>query len=192
MKSKFLIVGLGNPGDKYKNTRHNIGFLVLEYLINFFELKISKNNYSILSERVFINKFKRVNTFFMLPLTYMNSSGIAIKEFFNNRDINAFQIIVIHDDIDMKLGKIKIKSKSGHGGHNGIKSIINELGTNDFIRVKIGIDRPSRKELIPDYVLSEFTEFEKEKIKYSIKKTANITINLLFNPIEKVQSSILN
>ena len=192
MKNNFLIVGLGNIGEEFKKTRHNIGFLVLDFLCNLFELKIRKEDNYYISERVFINKYKEVNGFFMYPLTYMNNSGLAIKNFFQKKNFNEFSLIVIHDDIDMKLGKIKIKEKSGHGGHNGIKSIIKELGTNDFIRIKIGIGKPENKEKIPEYVLSNFSNNEYSIIIESIKKAAILAISLLFNPIEKVQSAILN
>ncbi len=192
MKSNFLIVGLGNPGEKYKDTRHNIGFEVLDYISHIFELKKKKYNLYLLSERFFINKNYKVKAFFMYPLTYMNNSGLALKDFFRFNDINKFEIVVIHDDIDMKLGKIKIKKKSGHGGHNGVKSIIEHIGSEKFIKIKIGIDRPSTKELIPDYVLGKFTLNEKKIIKNTIKKVADLTVKLFFNPIEKVQSCIIN
>ncbi len=195
MKSNYLVVGLGNPGANYKDTRHNIGFKVLDYIRNRFDLKFLKENNYKYSERYFISKELRVKVFFLYPLTYMNNSGKAIKYFCEkytlklNDNIN---LIVVHDDIDMNIGKIKLKRKSGHGGHNGIKSIINEIKTNDFIRIKIGIGRPINKKLIPEYVLSKFSLDEISIINESIKKVSNILIKLFFNPIEKVQSTIIN
>ena len=195
MKNNLLVVGLGNPGNKYKNTRHNIGFKVLDYICNRFELLFFEENNYKYSERYFISKGLRKDVFFLYPLTYMNNSGEAIKNFCEKYKFNVnnnIDLIVIHDDIDMNIGKIKLKRKSGHGGHNGIKSIINEIGTNDFIRIKIGIGRPVNKELIPEYVLSKFSKDEIPIIKDSIKKASNILIKLFFNPIEKVQSIIIN
>ena len=183
MKNNYLIVGLGNPGEKYKNTRHNIGFLVVEEILNRFE--IIKKEYSnfFLSERFFINKEKRVKAYLMQPLTFMNNSGIAVKNFFDN--YNSVELIVVHDDIDLKTGKIRVKKKSGHGGHNGIKSIINEIKSNDFYRVKIGIGRPENKEDIPQYVLSDFSKKELPIIQKSIKKSLEIILDLMFNKIKK-------
>jgi PTH1 family peptidyl-tRNA hydrolase len=195
VKSNFLVVGLGNPGDNYKDTRHNIGFKVLDYVGNRFELQfLKKNNYKY-SERYFICRVNRVNVIFLYPLTYMNNSGKALKNFCEEHKLNInknIDLIVIHDDIDMNIGKVKIKRRSGHGGHNGIKSIINEIGTNDFIRIKIGIGKPVNKELIPEYVLSKFSKDEKTIIEKSIKKASNLLIRLFFNPLEKVQSTIIN
>ena len=189
MKSNFLIVGLGNPGKKYEFTRHNCGFLVIQELINRFEIKLIKKEFYFLGERYFINIKKRVRAFFLMPTTYMNNSGIAVKNFINNFTDN-LNIITIHDDIELPLGKIRLKRKGGHGGHNGVKSIIKEIGTDNFFRFKIGIDKPFIRDNIPNYVLSNFTEDEYKKITKSIKKTSEAVIRLLFDPVDKVYNFI--
>ncbi len=189
MKSNFLIVGLGNPGKKYEFTKHNCGFLVIQELINRFEIKLIKKKFYLLGERYFINIKKRVKAFFLLPSTYMNNSGIAVKNFLNDITDN-INIVVIHDDIALPVGKIRLKRKGGHGGHNGVKSIIREIGSENFFRFKIGIGKPNFKENIPNYVLSTFTEEEFQNIKNPIKKTSEAIIKLFFEPIDKVYNFI--
>jgi len=175
-----LVVGLGNPGNKYKFTRHNVGFLFLDFLIDRFEINLFlKSESYILYIKNFISKDGKVRAYLMYPYTYMNNSGKALIDFLSEfKSIN--DIIVIHDDIDLPLGKIRIKRKSGHGGHNGVKSIIEYLGHNNFKRIKIGIGRPARKEDIPDYVLSKFSEGEFLIIKNSLKEVFYNFFQLLF------------
>ncbi len=151
-----LIIGLGNPGQEYQNTRHNIGYMVIdEYLKNGKEVnwhqkfKSSYTTLNIASEKVI----------FVKPETYMNLSGEAIQEFVNFYKINNEDILVIQDDLDLSLGKYRLKINSSSGGHNGIKSIINSLGTDAFLRLKVGISKNSLIDT-KDYVLSHFTPEE--------------------------------
>ncbi len=150
-----LIVGLGNPDLKYQNTRHNIGFMVLDnYLGNI----TWKNKFNALYTTKDIYNEKVI---FIKPLTYMNLSGNAVREFVNFYKINLEDILIIQDDLDLPLGKYRIKTNSSSGGHNGIKSIIENLGSNNFARLKIGISKNSH---IPtkDYVLESFKKEELE------------------------------
>lgn len=156
-----LIVGLGNIGKEYHNTKHNIGFEVLdEYLPN---IKWSTNKFG--------DYYKLNDVIFLKPSTYMNLSGNAVKYFLDYYKISINDILIIQDDMDLELGQLKLKKKSTAGGHNGIKSIINMLGTNDFLRLKIGI---SKSNFIDSskYVLSVFTKTEKELI-FSNNATIN-------------------
>lgn len=177
-----LIVGLGNPGKEYDNTRHNIGFKVIdEYLGNVDWQKKSNALYCK------INKFSET-IYFLKPTTFMNLSGIAVREFINYYNIETKDILIIQDDLDQPCGQYKLKKNSSSGGHNGIKSIIKELGTDSFSRLKIGINTDKKYDTI-DFVLgrlssSEINEFEKNKstykeiidsfIKDGIEKTMNI------------------
>ena len=155
----FLLVGLGNPGSGYRNNRHNIGFKVLENLEKLYNLP------------KFTKKFKSEYTKFLLngnvvyllkPTTYMNNSGIAVKEIMEFYNIDIQNIYVIHDEIDLNCGQIKIKNGGGHNGHNGLKSIDQSIGKG-YNRVRIGVSRPSRlyekniNENISSWVLSDFT-----------------------------------
>jgi PTH1 family peptidyl-tRNA hydrolase len=149
----YLIAGLGNPGDKYKNTRHNIGFLVIE--------EITKNllttNINNLNFQAKVQKY--LSTLYVKPQTFMNASGesiLSIVEYYNIPNEN---IIVVHDDIDLPFGTVKYKIGGGHGGHNGLRSIDSHIGK-DYIRIRIGIGKPNDKEDVANYVLSDFSKEE--------------------------------
>jgi len=157
MKSVKLIVGLGNPGKKYEFNRHNIGFLAVDYLID--EFRASK-----ISSKFKGELFKSEDFLFLKPNTFMNLSGesvVLVKEFYKISNEN---IIVIHDDIDLKLGALKFKIGGGSGGHNGLKSIDAHIG-NDYYRVRVGVGRPERKEEVINHVLSDFKKDEFECLK---------------------------
>ena len=169
----FLIAGLGNPGDKYKNNRHNIGFQIIDTYLTFFSQNKLIDKFD--SEYTSIN-FKENKLHIIKPKTFMNESGIAVNKCINFFKIPLENLIVIYDEMDLSPGNIKIKFGGGSAGHNGIKSIINCLGSEKFTRVKIGIGKPVNKEKISSYVLSNFTNDElnlfneiKTNIKYIIE-----------------------
>ncbi len=150
-----LIVGLGNPGKEYENTRHNVGFMILDdYLGN---VKWS-NKFNALYYECFISIEKVI---FVKPLTYMNNSGNAVGEFVRYYNIEVKDILIIQDDLDEEIGLYKLKLNSSSGGHNGIKSIISSLGTQSFPRLKVGIGSVKKDEVI-DYVLGKFSKREME------------------------------
>lgn len=161
-----LIVGLGNPGKEYEKNRHNIGFILLDEYIKKFNNIIWKNKFNSLYTKININGEE---VFFQKPLTYMNLSGNAIIEITNFFKIENKDILVIHDDLDIKIGEIKIKANGSSGGQNGIKSIISVLGEN-FNRLRIGIDRPKNENII-NHVLGNFSKEEFEEIE-KIKENA--------------------
>ena len=153
----FLHVGLGNPGSEYRLNRHNIGFMAIDQLLNFYKIndtykkkfnghyyKLSKNNRSI---------------FFLKPQTFMNKSGSCVSSLIKFFSIKPSSVIVWHDEIDLEKGKIKVKFGGGHGGHNGIRDIIKHIGEN-FLRVRIGIGRPDNNEAPSKWVLSSFYKNE--------------------------------
>lgn len=148
-----LIVGLGNPGQEYKNTRHNVGFMVLDNYLNNVDWK----------EKFHGLFYKKNDVIFLKPTTFMNLSGISVRECVAYFDISIDDILIIHDDLDLPLGSYKIKKNSSSGGHNGIKSIIEELNSMEFCRLKIGIshnrDIPTDK-----YVLGKFSANEQSLI----------------------------
>ena len=169
----FLIAGLGNPGDKYKNNRHNIGFQIIDTYLTYFSQNKFIDKFD--SEYTSIN-FKENKLHIIKPKTFMNESGIAINKCINFFKIPLENLIVIYDEMDLSPGNIKIKFGGGSAGHNGIKSIINCLGSEKFTRVRIGIGKPINKEKINSYVLSNFTNDElnlfneiKTNIKYIIE-----------------------
>jgi len=182
----IIIVGLGNPGEKYKNTRHNIGFLVIDKfkeMNNFPEFKLSKKFNSLISEDL-INSEKVI---LAKPRTFMNNSGKAVKaltNFYKTKDL-----FVVHDDIDLPLGKIKIAKSRGSAGHKGVESIVREIGTKDFIRFRIGIQPTKIKpKNIEKFVLQKFNKEEKKIVKEVIKKAVEATKLTLKEGIEKTMS----
>ncbi|HRX63705.1 MAG TPA: aminoacyl-tRNA hydrolase [Candidatus Absconditabacterales bacterium] len=167
-----LIVGLGNPGDKYKKTRHNIGFEIIDQYVNSnnigdfsYDNKYGGEVLTLLnppSQGGLSNVTEKI--IFLKPMEYMNKSGQAVQKLMNFYKIEAKDLLVIHDDIDLGVGVVKLKLDGGLAGHNGLKDIAEKLGTKDFNRVRIGIDRPLSVDQVSDYVLSNFKKEEIEKI----------------------------
>ena len=160
----FLIVGLGNPGKSYSNNRHNIGYKILDNIREIHNFPEFSKKFNSEFSKTELNK----NIFFLLkPTTFMNNSGIALKEIKNFYNIDINNIFVIHDEIDLDQGRVKVKNGGGHNGHNGLKSIDKFIGKN-YNRVRIGVSRPSKiyeeniDENISNWVLSDFTSNEKE------------------------------
>lgn len=159
-----LIVGLGNPGKEYEKTRHNIGFMCLDAFINKNKITLKEN----FKGYIGCIKTSGFNIYLLEPLTYMNNSGESVLEVANFYKIKPENIIVIHDDMDLDVGVTKFRTKGSAGGHNGIKSIIKCLNSEDFKRVKIGIGKPSDVTVV-DYVLGKFSKVEQDKINYGIE-----------------------
>jgi PTH1 family peptidyl-tRNA hydrolase len=154
-----LIAGLGNKGKEYENTRHNIGFEFIDYLAAKYKFQVSaKNSLAQFTQRAIAGQ----ETVIIKPLTYMNLSGDAVKAFVDKYKIKKEDIIVIHDDIDLPVYKIKIKMGGGSGGHNGLKSITERLGSPDYARIRIGTGKPEHKSQTVDYVLGEIGKEERE------------------------------
>ncbi len=162
-----IIIGLGNPGKSYILTRHNIGFMFFDYIVqnSYIEpFKISKKLSSAISKNL-INSQKSI---FVKPLAFMNNSGISASSVIKYYKTTPQELIVIHDDLDIEFGKYKISKNKNASGHNGILSIINSIGTKDFTRIRIGIDNRTKEQRInqsgADYVLNRFKNDELEKI----------------------------
>ncbi len=176
-----LIVGLGNPGKDYKDTRHNVGFLVLDHYLNTDDWK---EKFKALYYETRINGEK---VLFVKPLTYMNLSGDAVIQFVNYFDIDLNDILVIHDDLDLTFGSYKLKKNSSAGGHNGIKSIINNLGSDNFARLKIGISHDKSIDT-KDYVLGNFSKSEKDKLMEMQKDFDKIIESFIIDGIERTMN----
>jgi PTH1 family peptidyl-tRNA hydrolase len=155
-----LIVGLGNPGQAYANNRHNIGFMCLSHFARAQGIKLDKKQGK---ARIGTGEIAGIRVVLARPQTYMNESGEAVSRLVKRFDIDPGELVVIHDDLDLPLGKLRIRKDGSSGGHKGIESIISCLGSQDFVRVRVGIGRPmpavsemSEADII-DYVLSDFT-----------------------------------
>ncbi|WP_035212063.1 aminoacyl-tRNA hydrolase [Alkalicoccus chagannorensis] len=164
-----VVVGLGNPGQQYDRTRHNIGFDAVDRLQDKwtfdFDEKKFKGVYGVErhgTEKIFVLK----------PMTYMNLSGESVGRLMSYFDIGPEDLVVIYDDLDLEPGQIRLRQKGGHGGHNGIKSIMEHLGTKEFNRIRIGIGRPPSGTPVTDYVLGRFSPEDQEKAAASIDKAA--------------------
>lgn len=156
--AEFLIVGLGNPGDKYEFTRHNAGFMCVDFLAEKENFKINKLKYKSLLADVDI---KGHRCLIMKPQTFMNNSGEAVRDAAQFYKISPENVIVIYDDISLDVGRIRVRRKGSDGGHNGIKSIIYHLNSDNFPRIKVGVGKkPPEWEDLADWVLSRFTNDE--------------------------------
>lgn len=177
-----LVVGLGNPGREYKNTRHNIGFMVLDNYLGKVNWKTKMENY------YYMEEVNGEQIMFIKPLTYMNLSGLAVSKIVNFYKIDIKDILVIQDDLDMNVGTYKIKRNSSSGGHNGIKSIIAELNSDEFARLKVGIGKSIQ---IPTdkYVLGKFSTDEENKINENMDTFNEIIKSFITNGIEDTMAS---
>lgn len=155
-----LVVGLGNPSDKYKNTRHNIGFIAIDEIAEVLQAPSWKQNFGGLFTEI---KFCNQRVVLLKPMSYMNNSGVPVQSCASFYKIRPEEILVIHDELDIPLSKIKTKIGGGNGGHNGIKSIESRIGK-EFHRLRIGIGRPEYKDQVSDYVLSDFSSVETETV----------------------------
>jgi peptidyl-tRNA hydrolase, PTH1 family len=195
----FIIAGLGNPGEKYINTRHNIGFMVVDQLAGKWNCTLTLEKWESFFTRVSLFGQKAC---LVKPMTYMNVSGKAVARFVDFYKTPPHRLLVVHDDLDMKLGKVKLIAGGGSGGHNGIRSLIQHLGDKDFFRLKIGIGRPGQDSVHPGipvehYVLTQFSVEEREVIasrmdsliqgiEYFLQDDVSKAMNLL-NGLKKTQ-----
>lgn len=164
------IVGLGNPGKKYDKTRHNIGFMVIDELLKRNQLKIDKHKFN--GDFTF-DVLQGEKVFFLKPQTFMNLSGESIRPLLDFYGMSASDVAVIYDDLDLPVGKIRLRESGGHGGHNGIRSTIDHVGTKAFKRVRLGIDRPNPPLTVVNYVLGTFTRKQKSDVAYSVELAAD-------------------
>lgn len=172
-----LIVGLGNPGKKYLNTRHNIGFMVLDELLK--KLNIDKWELEKNAEKAEY-KYKKEKIIFIKPQKYINLSGEVIKDYINYYKVKTNDILVIHDDMDLEIGRIKLVQSGSSAGHNGLKNIEENLQTKEYKRIKIGIGKNNLKNVI-NYVLGKINKKEEEKIVSSINLAAEIVLEYFEN-----------
>ena len=176
----MLIVGLGNPGKEYEKTRHNAGFIALDFFMNKKAVGFNEKFGG------YFNKL-RINdneVFVLKPLTYMNNSGQSVIQVVNFYKINPSDVVVMHDDMDIPVGEVRYKTKGSAGGHNGIKSIIQHLGTQEFKRVKIGISKPDQMTVI-DYVLGKFSKEDRKLIDNVVETNVYRFLDLFTQSSEK-------
>lgn len=175
-----LIIGLGNPGKEYERTRHNVGFMAIDNYLGDVEFK-KKDNYLLYEKKVNNEKY-----IFIKPITYMNESGLAVRKVMDYYKIALEDILVIYDDMDFDLGQFKIKKSGSSAGHNGIKSIISHLNTDEFKRVRIGISKVIGNSV--DYVLGNFSSNDMNILKKVFNNINNVIDDLNKLDFEKIMS----
>jgi PTH1 family peptidyl-tRNA hydrolase len=165
-ETPFLIVGLGNPGLQYRNNRHNIGFLVIDFLASGISEKISRlEHQTIIAEGVLEDR----KVFLAKPQTFMNVSGPPVARLVESYDVSPSKLLIISDDIDLALGQLRLRESGGTGGHKGLRSIQERLGTQDIPRLRIGIGRPPGRTEPADFVLEDFSESERTEVEITIR-----------------------
>jgi len=182
----WLIVGLGNPGNEYKLTRHNIGFMAVDYFLQGLGNPPIKNQFK---AEVAQAKWRDHQLVFCKPQTYMNLSGESVQPLVGFYKIPLDHVIVIHDEIDQPFGQMKIQKNRGHGGHNGIKSISGLLGSADYIRLRLGVGRPANPNIpVADHVLGKFAKEEFEKMPDFLNKSVDAIESIILDGIQKAST----
>lgn len=177
----FIIAGLGNPGKEYENTRHNAGFMVMDALADKLGADISEKKHKALCGKAVIGGQKAI---LLKPQTFMNSSGESIRVAADYYKVAPEDILVVYDDISLAPGQLRVRAKGSAGGHNGIKSIIAHLGTQEFPRVRVGVgEKPPRMDLA-DYVLGHFSQGEKKLMEEAAREAAEAVIEAVTEGIE--------
>ena len=183
-----VIVGLGNPGSKYSETRHNAGFWFVEEVAR-------KYSATFRQEKKFHGEVAKISVegndiWLLKPDTFMNGSGLAVKSLLSFYRITAEQLLVAHDEIDLSPGTIKLKLSGGHGGHNGLRDIISQLGSKDFHRLRIGVGHPGSKDLVVDYVLRNASRDDRISIDNDIDAAVRIVPDLAAGALEPAMQTL--
>lgn len=173
----YIIAGLGNPGKEYENTRHNIGFDIIDVIADAYHIDMNEKKFKAIFGKGLIDGTKVI---LVKPQTYMNLSGESIRQIADYYDCDTTEeLIVIHDDISLDVGQIRIRTKGSAGGHNGLKNIILNLGHDGFSRIKVGVGEKPKGYDLADYVLGHFTKEDRETLKISAEHAAEAVKMLL-------------
>ncbi|GGO09202.1 aminoacyl-tRNA hydrolase [Saccharibacillus kuerlensis] len=179
------IVGLGNPGKNYEHTRHNVGFMALDHLAEKHGISITQNKCKALIGEGMIGREKVV---LIKPMTFMNLSGESVRAYMDYYKVELKDLIVVYDDLDTEIGRIRLRYQGSAGGHNGIKSIIQHTGTQTFDRIRMGISRPQNGMAVVDYVLAPFAKKEQDLLKEMIEKTCDALEHSLDHTFEQTMA----
>ena len=172
----FLIAGLGNPGEDYRNTRHNAGFMVVDRLGEIYQIPLDQKRFTC---RFGVGAVAGRKMVLAKPQAFMNRSGLPVLRLMSYYGISGCDLLIIHDDIDIAFGRIKIKEKGGHGGHNGVKSLMEALGNGDFSRLRIGVGRPGRGGDVIQHVLEPFNAGEQEQLDTIMDRAVQAVVTVL-------------
>ncbi|MDF2537513.1 MAG: pth [Herbinix sp.] len=177
----YIIVGLGNPTDKYQATRHNVGWDAITRISDDYRIPLNIKSHKALCGKGYIEGEK---VLLAQPLTYMNLSGESVREMMDFYKVTPEDVIVIYDDISLEVGQLRLRTKGSAGGHNGVKSIIQHLGTQDFPRIKVGVGGKPEDFDLADYVLSRFKKEEQEMIRTALKDTSDACRTIITSGME--------
>ncbi len=183
----LLVVGLGNPGDEYAQTRHNVGAEVVEILARRHGGKLRKQKERSLTDEVNVGG-KRMAL--AIPMTYMNLSGEAVAPLVRRYGVEPGQLVVVQDEMDFELGRLQVKNGGGLAGHNGLKSIVAHLHTQDFVRVRIGIGKPAGQRQGADHVLRRFSKTERKEIDVTLEEAADAVELILAEGVEVAMNRV--
>ena len=181
----YLIVGLGNPEDDYSKTRHNMGFNVINKIAKQYNIEVNKNKFKGLIGK---GKIEGIDVILLKPQTYMNLSGESIKEVVDFYKIELDKLLIIYDDMDVDIGQIKIRKKGGAGSHNGMKSVIDCINTEEFSRIRVGIGKPEDKSDMINYVLGYIPENEVKELDKSTTIAKDAIIDFILNGIDNTMN----
>jgi peptidyl-tRNA hydrolase, PTH1 family len=181
----ILIAGLGNPGKEYSSSRHNVGFIVVDEIAKRLGISLKKKRFGSLLAEVLLEEQQLM---LLKPQTYMNLSGDAVSEAVEFFKIPLKNVIVVHDEIDLPLGSIKIKTKGGSAGHKGVQSIISCLGDGSFVRVRMGIGKPIQKSEVVGHVLSGFEKEEKKIMENMVARAADAILEITLRGLESTMN----
>jgi PTH1 family peptidyl-tRNA hydrolase len=181
----FLVAGLGNPGAAYAQTRHNVGFMVADKIAAEYDIGFDKRKFDTTFGR---GRVEQMPVVLVKPQAFMNRSGWPLKMLTDFLKIPSEAVLVVHDDIDLAFGRLKIKEKGGHGGHNGIRSLIDAFGTDIFVRLRIGVGRSGPDRSISDHVLGRFSEQEAKSLDAIITTARDAVVTILCNGTKKAMN----
>lgn len=182
-----LIAGLGNPGKEYEKTRHNSGFMAMDHLLKKVNADLTSEKWNAMITTV---RIEGQAVLLMKPLTYMNESGQAVVQAVHFYHIDPEDILILHDDMDLPTGSVRIRKKGSAGGQKGMQSIINQLGTSDIARIRIGVGHsdPGNHEIVPDWVLSPVPKAEREIYETALEDAAEAAYAWVYEPFDEVMS----
>ncbi len=173
-----VVVGLGNPGPEYQDTRHNVGQRVVDVLAERLRGTFTREGDTVVAQV----RWRGDTVHLVKPQAFMNVSGPAVRRALARLGAEPFELLLVYDDIDLPLGTIRVRIKGSHGGHNGVRSVIETLGTEDIRRVKVGIGRPEHKGDVPDHVLTTFDDAERPAVEQAVAAAADRVLELLAKP----------
>jgi len=181
-----IIIGLGNPGRKYERTRHNAGFMAVDEIARDLRFSLSQEKYHAIIGKCRIGDEEALVA---KPQTFMNDSGRSVGAILRYTYAKPADLIVVHDELDLPLGAVRVKTGGGHGGHNGLRSIIEHIGTQEFVRVRIGVGRPEPGKDAADYVLSPFRMDERDLSNESFVKASDAVIAIIVDGLTKAMNA---